>query len=96
MGNAKARRMLNQQARWIDKSQPRHKHHFCDKVLVCLHMSSELAKYYLAVKCDKCNSFINATFISANDMHEQLPVINLCSPHKWIIGFTDAYLTKID
>lgn len=94
MGSAKARRLLRQESKWVDNSQPRHKHRYCNEVIVCLHTASGYEKFYTATKCNRCSSFINARFIPDYNEQCQVQQINLCSPHKWIIGFADAYLNK--
>lgn len=82
------------ESRWTDKSAARHKHSFKIKAVVRLHMCENHLRYYEILKCEHCNSFINARYIPFDRSALTEPVIDLYSPHKWIIGFTDVTLDK--
>ena len=96
MGNAKIRKLIYQESKWTDKSAPKHKHCFATSAVVYVHMSSGEILSYTATKCTHCSSLINARFISSKVDYPPLAdeEIHLYSPHKWIIGFTDATLDK--
>ena len=88
LGNTKLRRLLVKESKWTDKEAPKHKHNFCEPVIVEVQKPF-YSLYYKALKCNRCYSFRNAK--CCKEATE--PTIRLKSSHS-MIGFKDAVLIK--
>lgn len=101
MGSTKLRKIIKSEQKWRDKNAIKHKHVFNQPAVVeLLHGDTGNITFHSVMKCSKCNSFnaiprpgaIDGFISDTSIIDRSLPIIRLYTPHRWIIGWTDAVL----
>lgn len=96
MGNTKIRRLIKSEGRWTDpySKTHKHKHDFCIpcNVRVCCNkLGHTHILDYEAMKCDKCQSFVNAVY--TGELISSYPTIHLMKSH-FALSLKDCKLMK--
>lgn len=104
MGKNALRKVLKSEQKWRDKNCVKHKHVFNIHAVVELqHGDTGNYTYHDVMKCNKCNSFntvarqgaIDGYITDTSIIDRNTPIIRMYTPHRWIIGWTDAIIRTI-